>query len=81
MIKKILVVIGIILLIFILTNPTMNDFENYSGGGGKREMNYLVLSIYSKKEYARAGAVHRLDEPKITKKYLGIIKNFFEINN
>lgn len=73
-IKKHKKVIGfatiIIIVILVITNPTLKNFKEFNPigfndeqGDYRRSKNYLIFSIYE----------------KANKKYLGILKNFFEL--
>lgn len=79
--RKILITVGIAVGILILTNPTMQDFKNYSGRGDiKREMNFLVFSIYSfDKNMSQLTRDERIHS-RFKARYLGIAKNFIYLN-
>lgn len=68
MMKKLLYGTGIILLLLIITNPSAKSFKEYRGensySGLKREQNWFIFSIYSDGD----------------SRYLGIVLNFFELN-
>lgn len=72
LLKKIWIVAGIILVLFILLNPGINRFKEYSGLVGKdsryikRKYNFVIFSIY--------------EDSYSDKKYLGILMNFININ-
>jgi len=79
--NKILIGVAVIVAILILTNPTMQDFKNYSGKvNGKREVNYLIFSIYSSNSYVGIIEHDELNDERFNKKYLGILKNFIKVN-
>jgi hypothetical protein len=61
--KKILIAIGIIIAILLLTNPTPSDFQSCYGKSPylRKKENLLLFSIYTNGN----------------KSYLGIVKNFF----
>jgi len=65
-IKKTWLVIGLILLAFIITNPSPKSFKGFLGEGRnynqKRIYNWIVFSVY---------------ENTNGNKYLGIFMNFF----
>jgi hypothetical protein len=65
--NKILIALGIIILLFILTNPSMKSFKEYRGRdntkGLRREQNWIVFSIYGDGNY----------------KFVGVFKNFINI--
>lgn len=61
-----------IIAVFIILNPSMNQFKEFAGKEDKtqfrRTSNYLILSIY---EY---------NDELYTKKYLGVLSNFYILN-
>jgi hypothetical protein len=65
--KKVLYVLGAILLVLIITNPTLKDYKDFKGSNGdfhpRRISNFFVCSVY-----VGAG------------KYLGVLGNFYKIN-
>jgi hypothetical protein len=62
--KKLLIGLGVILVIMLITNPSIKDFEEYENSRNvKREYNFFVCSIFK----------HYND------RYLGILGNFFEL--
>lgn len=75
--KKWWIIAAVILFIFVLLNPNMKQFKEYTGEqeGGvykkhfKRTSNYLIFSIY---EYQING---------YTNSYLGVLSNFFQIKS
>ena len=66
--KTILYVIGIVLLILIITNPSATAFKEYSGAPSERyfikKYNFFVCSIYYDGDT-----------------YLGVVGNFFKLNS
>lgn len=87
--KKILIGIGVILLLLIITNPSMRDFKEYSNGiVCKRESNFLLFSIYSRDYHAvSAEEIDDYEDFYAWKnhsdkiKYIAIAKNFFYLKS
>jgi hypothetical protein len=75
--KIILYVFGVVLLILIITNPSLKDFmENQSNEtymGLSREHNFFLWSIYVSSGYNPEGTTYY-------GKYLGILGNFIMID-
>src|ERR1700750_3265887 len=69
--KKGLYVIGAIILILIITNPSVKAFKDYLGhgneGGLSRQANFFIFSIYL--NWGNSA------------EYFGIAGNFYQINN
>ncbi|HEY2582663.1 MAG TPA: hypothetical protein VGI43_12695 [Mucilaginibacter sp.] len=71
--KTTLFLIGAVIVVFALYNPSMREFREYLGfdykakiNGLRRESNYIVCSVYS--FYGE-------------EKYLGVFGNFFKISS
>jgi|GEM_PF-5533473 hypothetical protein len=71
--NKILIGFAVVVGLFVVTNPTQNDFENYIEGNGIKRVRagrtgyYLLFSKY---QY----------NSSVSKKvYIGVFKNFIEI--
>jgi len=72
--RKWQIITAVILLLFIVLNPSSSDFREYTGIPKEnydvtihREWNFLVLSVYSTYYYGE------------DRKYLGIFKNFIRL--
>lgn len=85
--KKLFIGFLIALLLLALTNPTISEFKQFSPAdihsksSSKRythkyqkTFNGLIFSVYEKTDYYDAF-------PQITRRYVGILKNFFWIKN
>lgn len=81
---------GIIVLILLLTNPSMKKFENFAGqknamnGACKKNYNFLLFSIYSDNsmvdyERDRSSKFEEYSKFKIHKHYVGMLMNFVEV--
>lgn len=66
--------LGVVLLILILTNPTMKDFEEYKGTMDKK------LVFYNLKRTANCLLFSTYDDG-FTRRYIGILNNFIPIGN
>jgi hypothetical protein len=70
-IKRAWIVVGVIVLILIITNPTPQEFKEYMGYPNnslsiRRAYNFIIFSIYiNKNDY--------------DKHYLAVFKNFFSV--
>lgn len=70
-VKKVWIVVGVIVLILIITNPTPKEFKEYMGYPDnslsiKRAYNFIIFSIYT-------------DKKDFDKHYLAVFKNFFSV--
>jgi len=67
--RKLYMTLGVIIAIFVITNPSMKSFEEHQGTEHReflaRETNYFVCSIYH--------------DYRHTERYLAILGNFFEL--
>ncbi len=68
--KRILIVFAVILLLLIITNPSVKRFKDFIGSnsskGLRRTSNWVLFSYY---------------KDNTDDKYFGILLNFFHINN
>jgi hypothetical protein len=67
--KKILIGLGIAIVILMISNPSLKEFKEYSplqSYNAKRTRNWIIFSIY---------------ENNNGKRYFGIFKNFFELED
>lgn len=66
--KRILIILGVIIGILVITNPSMKAFKDFKGSssyeGLSRNLNFFLVSVYS-------------DENDV--KYFGVLGNFFEL--
>lgn len=82
--KKISILIAVIIIILIITNPSYKKFQDYSKefkvvgvySTSKKTFEGFLFSIYTK-QVAQVGDEHT---HVFTLKYLGILSNFFEIS-
>lgn len=70
--KKWQYILGGVLLLFVLTNPSRSSFASFrhqSGlGGVGRDFNGIIFSVYSKNIYGQP-----------SEKYIGVLGNFIKI--
>jgi len=71
--KKWLYITGSILLLFVLTNPSLKALSEYRGrDGGRKQYNFLVCSVYYVRYYDG-------QSKDVEHEYLGILGNFFQL--
>ena len=63
--RKPLIIVGAVLAVFIVTNPSPASFESYSKISEHRKINFLIASLYS------CGQAE----------YIGVLGNFIPIDN
>ena len=79
-----------IIISLIFLNPSITAFRNYSKELDdpktiyKKETNFILFSIFKKEWISNQTTIHEynsseLEDERITKSYLGIFGNFFEI--
>ena len=79
--KKLTYGVLAIILLLVLTNPTMRDFKENQGivndvmtytTQTNKESNFLLFSVFATNHY--------LNNHDVRVKYIGILKNFWKIN-
>ena len=84
------IAIGCIILLFIITNPSFNQFKSFVGQGrdsknihNKRTSNWLIFSTYESSVYEEIEAENYITQQKYrltNTKYFAIFLNFYESN-
>ncbi|MDP4284108.1 MAG: hypothetical protein Q8891_06770 [Bacteroidota bacterium] len=83
--KKILILIGALMVILIITNPSYSSFKNYTKDfallnvhtNTRTAFNGFIFSVYLE-DIAKVGEDNNIHITTV--KYLGILSNFFELS-